>query len=83
VALLVKFYIPNYFQIKEFSHCQQGATNFFRMIELSRDLVAGSRATVERVLQDNSYWAHPENVLIAMLQDEREVIRRKAILYIR
>ena len=83
VSLLVNFYIPNYFNIKENSHCQKGATNFFYMMELARDLNPASRATVERVLQDNAYWAHPENIVIAMLADEREEIRRKAVLYIR
>ena len=45
------------------------------MMESSRELVPGSKRTVDRVLQDNSYWAHPENILIAMLGDNREVIR--------
>ena len=57
--------------------------NLFSMMELSRDLMPESRRTVERVLQDNSYWAHPEQILIAMLRDEREVIRRRAVLDIR
>ena len=81
VSLLVNFYIPNFFNIKEHSHCQQGAKHLFSMIELSRDLM--SRRTVERVLQDNSYWAHVENILIAMLGDDREVVRRRAVLCIR
>ena len=83
VSLLVNFYIPNFFNIKEHSHCQQGAKHLFSMIDLSRDLMPESRRTVERVLQDNSYWAHPENILIAMLGDDREVIRRRAVLCIR
>ena len=83
ISLLVIFYIPNYFNIKQNSHCQQGAKNLYFMMELSRDLVTSSRVTVERVLQDNAYWGHIENILIAMLADEREVIRRKAVLQIR
>ena len=83
VSLLVNFYIPNFFNIKEHSHCQQGALNLYKMMDLSRDLMPGSQRTVERVLQDNSYWAHPENILIAMLGDSQEVIRRRAVLTIR
>ena len=82
-SLLVKFYIPNFFNIKEHSHCQKGAVNFSAMMESSRELVPGSKRTVDRVLQDNSYWAHPQNILIAMLGDDREVIRRKAVMSIR
>ena len=80
VSLLVNFYIPNFFNIKEHSHCQQGAKHLFSMIELSRDLMPESRRTVEHV---NSYWAHPENIFIAMLGDDREVIRRRAVRCIR
>jgi hypothetical protein len=83
VSLLVKLYVPNYFQIKSHSHIQQGALNLFAVIEYSRQLVPGSRATVERVLQDNSFFGHPENIAIAMLADEREEVRRQAVLYIR
>ena len=83
VSLLVNLYIPNYFSIKNNSHCQQGAVNFYNVIKLSKDLSVGSRETVERVLQDNAYWAHPENIVLAMLVDENETIRRKAVLYIR
>ena len=80
---MINFYIPTYFNVKQNSDCQQGAINLFKMMELSRDLVTGSKRTVERVLQDNSYWAHPENILIAMLGDDREVVRRRAVLCIR
>jgi hypothetical protein len=83
VALLVNLYVPSYFQIKSHSHIQQGAVNLFAIVEFSRQLAAGSRATVERVLQDNSYFAHPENIVIAMLADEREEVRRQAVLHIR
>ena len=83
ICLLVNLYVPNYFNIKQHSHCQNGAKNLFNIIELARELSVGSQQTVERVLQDNSYWAHPENIVIGMLADENEVIRRKAVLYIR
>ena len=36
----------------------------------------------QRVLQDNSHWSHSENILISMLADDREEIRRKAVLRI-
>ena len=83
ISMLVNLYFPNFFNIKNNSHCQEGAKNFFQVMELSKDLAVGSRETVERVLQDNAYWAHPENIVIAMLGDENETIRRSAVLYIR
>ena len=38
---------------------------------------------LERVLQGNSFFAHHENILIGMLRDENEEVRRQAVLYIR
>ena len=52
------------------------------MLELSRDLCQQSQETFKKVLQDNAYFAHPELLIIACLADHREVIRRKAVLYI-
>ena len=83
ICLLVNLYVPNYFHIKNHSHCQEGAKNLFNVIELSKELPLGSQQTIERVLGYNPYWAHPENILIAMLKDEEETIRRRAVLYIR
>ena len=83
VHLIVNFYIPAYFHIKTHPSIQDGAGNLFYMLTLSRDLKPGSKATVERVLQGNAYFAHHENVCIAMLRDQDEEIRRRAVLFIR
>ena len=83
IHLIVNFYIPAYFHIKTHPTIQDGAPNLFYMLTLSRDLKPGSRATVERVLQGNAFFAHHENILIAMLRDENEEVRRKAVLFIR
>ena len=63
VHLIVNFYIPSYFHIKTHPSIQDGAGNLFYMLTLSRDLKPGSKATVERVLQGNAYFAHHENAM--------------------
>ena len=83
ISLIVCFYIPNYFHIKTNPTIQDGAQNIFFMLTLSKELKPGSRATVERVLQGNSFFAHHENIIIGMLRDEDEEVRRQAVLYIR
>ena len=83
VHLIVNFYIPAYFHIKTHPTIQDGAPNLFFMLTLARELKPGSRATVERVLQGNAFFAHHENVCIAMLADEDEAVRRQAVLFIR
>jgi hypothetical protein len=82
IQFIVNLYAPAWFSIKNKPHCQSGALHFYKMIELSRELGPESQATVQKVLQDNSFWAHPENIIIACLADPHEEIRRKAVLYI-
>ena len=52
------------------------------MVEMSKDLCKESRAVVEKVLEDNAYFAHPENLVIALLADDREELRRKGVQYV-
>ena len=79
---LLILYFPSWFRIKNNPHCQSGAQHLFYMLELSRELCPASQEVVKKVLQDNSHFAHPENIIIGCLADHREEIRRKAILYI-
>ena len=52
------------------------------MVELAQGLKSGTREIVQKVLCDNPYFAHPENVVIALLADHNEELRRKGVLYI-
>ena len=49
------------------------------MIHLSRYLPLDLLSVVDAVIQRNSFFAHQENVLLAMLTDERDVIRKLAL----
>ena len=82
--VVLQMYLPGWFRFKACPHIQAGATNFFHLVELSRspDLTEEDRVIAERVLQDNAHWAHSENILVSMIADEREEIRRKAVLRI-
>ena len=40
------------------------------------------KSITNKVLQENSYFAHPENIIIACLADSRVQIREKAVTYI-
>ena len=82
VTVCLKLYFPGWFKFKTRPHIQNGATNFFYLIELSRDLPKEDMEITHKVLQDNAHWAHSENITIAMLADSREEVRRKAVLRI-
>jgi len=49
------------------------------MIKLLQKLPLSIRAVVWPVVQQNAYWAHPENVLLAMLADADRDNRETAI----
>ena len=70
VYFIIAFYIPGWFCIKQHSICTQGAKNFFKLISLARNLSPECRNIVYSVLQNNRYWAHVENILLAAIFDE-------------
>ena len=82
LSFLMNFYVPAWFRIKFSPHCQSGALHFAYLVELAQGLKSGTREIVQKVLCDNPYFAHPENVVIALLADQNEELRRKGVLYI-
>jgi len=48
------------------------------MIKLSRYLAPEYRGIVDSVIQRNGYFGHSENIILAMLTDDREMIRELA-----
>ena len=79
VKVCLNLYIPGWFRFKCKPHIQDGSTNFFYVIELSRGIHPEDMEIAQKVLQDNAHWAHSENIIISMLADEKEEIRRKAV----
>ena len=45
----------------------------------TRDLSDTLKAVVDPVIERNAYFAHPENILLCMLGDERKFIRELAM----
>ena len=82
VAFILNFYLPGWFMVKMRPHIQDGARNLQFLVDLSRSLPAEDQATVRRVMNDNSHFAHAENVSIACLSDPEEEVRRKGVQYI-
>lgn len=71
-------YAPVWFSIKQQSCCNNGPRHFWKLISLSRYLESDLREVVDTVIQRNAFFAHPENLLIAMLTDQRPHIRELA-----
>ena len=68
-------YAPIWFSIKMNSSCKNGAKHLFRTIELSRYLSKELRNIIDPAIQRNGYYGHPENLLLAMISDERLDVR--------
>lgn len=83
VTYIMKVYAPMWFRIKMNNKCVDAAKNLFHYIEAISYLKPVYRTVIEASIQRNGFYAHPENILIAMLQDDQEQIRRLAFDRIR
>lgn len=79
VNFVLKVYVPIWFRIKKFSKCYDGASHVWSVISLSRCLEQSVKDVIDPVIQRNSYFAHPENILLAMSVDERLDVRIDAL----
>ena len=79
VSFIQNVYVPGWFLIKCNPHCQDGAINFFGLIQLVKDQPLPIQNITLPVLKWNGYWGHIENVIIAMLADDRQVISQRAV----
>lgn len=75
---VVKVYAPTWFAIKNHPYCKDGARHLFKLIAATRYLPTELKGKIDPVIQRNSYFAHPENLLIAMLTDTEPHIRELA-----
>ena len=59
-----------------------GPKHYFSMISTSRFLPIQFRLVVDQVLKRNSYYAHSESLLIAMLKDDNVRLQKMALMRI-
>ena len=79
VEYIMKVYVPVWFSIKCHSSAKDGPKHFFQLVSKSRCLPGKYRTVVNKVLQHNSYFAHAENILLAMLHDDSSIIRELSV----
>lgn len=75
VVFILKVYAPLWFQIKAHPSCKDGARHTWMSINLTRYLSKDLKKIVEPVIQRNAYFAHPENILLSMVTDDRRHVR--------
>ena len=79
IHAIINVYGPSWFQIKCHPRSTDGPKNLFKMVEFSKKLQKNLKETVQKVMQRNGYFAHPEAILLLMLADENEEIRAQAV----
>ena len=76
----LKVYFPTWFEIKCNNKLTLGSINFFNLVQRMVNFPNQNVVKIGLdVLQRNGYFAHPENVLVAMLGDDNEDLRRLAV----
>ena len=72
---VVTVYAQMWFSIKTKPSCKDGSRHLWQTIRLSRYLPSDVINVVNTVIQRNAYFGHPENLLLAMITDDRNHIR--------
>lgn len=83
---VMKVYIPMYFNVKYYNSILYGSFLLFKFIHWINFLPQDLISVVHQVMNDNSYYAHSESILLGMIFDERKPIREMAfekIMFIR
>ncbi|XP_031621365.1 uncharacterized protein LOC116339554 [Contarinia nasturtii] len=76
---IMKVYTPMYFNIKHYNSVVYGSVLFCKFIRWTQYLDSNLRGIVNNVVKDNAYYAHSENILLAMLFDDEKKIRDLAV----
>lgn len=75
---IMNVYAPMMFQIKYKSSIVFGPSHLANIIELSRCLPEKYLKVVQESIKRNAFFAHPEHIILAMLNDERFDVRKTA-----
>ncbi|KAL5252354.1 hypothetical protein ACHWQZ_G015204 [Mnemiopsis leidyi] len=85
VATIAKYIVTVYYRmhalIKLSPRIEHGATNFLKFLELNdaAELTSKERKVVKKKIYNNSYFGHPEAIIIAALGHEDRGIRERGV----
>lgn len=75
VLYVMKVYVTTWFDIKRKSSIIYGAQHLHKMIKRSRIFEPNILKKIDPVVERNSFFAHPENILLSMIHDDMKNIR--------
>ena len=77
IHFILNLYLPVWLRVKFQPHIQDGSKHFHYMVELSQGMEVEAMTLVHKVLGDNAHFAHPESIVISLLADPTEELRRR------
>lgn len=83
VAFVVKVYAPFWFLVKSQPQFIHGSRHLFKYILWIRQLPTHIQMIIRPTIANNSYYFHPENILLAMITDPDHEVRYRAYECIR
>ncbi|XP_036340639.1 uncharacterized protein LOC118750006 [Rhagoletis pomonella] len=75
VEFVVKVYAPFWFLVKSQPQAIHGSRHVFKYICWIRELSNAVQAIIRSAIENNAYYFHPENILLAMITDADPEIR--------
>jgi hypothetical protein len=79
VEYVMKVYTPLWFTVKTKHGIDHGAKHVWELVYRSRYLPENLLEVIDPVIARNAFFASPENLLLAMLTDDRAQIRQLAV----
>lgn len=76
---IVQVYVPMYFNVKYYNSVIYGSSILHKFIRSTKFLPQNLQEIVNNAVQNNPYFAHPENILLTMLFDDRKAVRERAL----
>ena len=74
-SYIVKTYAPVWFDVKRYHSVKYGPKHIFKVVKTTRHFPDNIKKVIDPVIQRNAFFCHPENMLLAMIVDERRHIR--------
>ncbi|KAK3924212.1 2,6-dihydroxypyridine 3-monooxygenase [Frankliniella fusca] len=78
-GFVMKVYATAWFQIKREPFSFKGPEHVLRMVQNSRYLPERIKKVIDPVIERNAFFAHPENILLAMLVDHDDNVRQLGV----
>lgn len=78
VQFIVQVYTPFWFLVKTRPQAIHGSRNVHQYITWLRNMPSDVQTIVRKSVQTNSYFFHPENILLSMITDADRLVRKRA-----